>query len=73
MSRLWTTIRVAARRTCAAGSATTSARRTDSRAQRSRRRWASRTDGKDYQLARALDLLRGISLYEGRATAGSKG
>jgi hypothetical protein len=31
------------------------------------------TDGKDYQLARALDLLRGISLYEGRATAGSKG
>jgi len=30
-------------------------------------------DGKDYQLSRALDLLRGISLYEGRATAGSKG
>ena len=24
----------------------------------------------DYQLARALDLLRGISLYEGRALAG---
>jgi carboxyl-terminal processing protease len=30
-------------------------------------------DGQDYQLARALDLLRGISLYEGRAVAGSKG
>ena len=31
-------------------------------------------DGKDYQLARALDLLRGISLYEGRApVANSKG
>ncbi|MFO1047586.1 MAG: S41 family peptidase [Geminicoccaceae bacterium] len=31
-------------------------------------------DGKDYQLARALDLLRGISLYEGRApVASSKG
>ena len=30
-------------------------------------------DGKDYQLARALDLLRGISLYEGRAAAASKG
>ena len=30
-------------------------------------------DGEDYQLSRALDLLRGISLYEGRALAGSKG
>jgi hypothetical protein len=31
-------------------------------------------DGKDYQLSRALDLLRGISLYEGRtAAAASKG
>ena len=30
-------------------------------------------DGKDYQLARALDLLRGISLYEGRTAAASKG
>jgi carboxyl-terminal processing protease len=33
--------------------------------------------GQDYQLARALDLLRGISLYEGRSTttttAGSRG
>ena len=27
----------------------------------------------DYQLSRALDLLRGISLYEGRAVAGSRG
>jgi carboxyl-terminal processing protease len=26
-------------------------------------------DATDYQLARALDLLRGIALYEGRATA----
>ena len=26
-------------------------------------------DAKDYQLARAIDLLRGIALYEGRATA----
>jgi carboxyl-terminal processing protease len=31
------------------------------------------TDGKDYQLSRALDLLRGITLYEGRALAGSRG
>jgi carboxyl-terminal processing protease len=31
------------------------------------------TEGEDYQLSRALDLLRGISLYEGRALAGSKG
>ena len=47
-----------------------------------RRRRASRpppemgeppADGEDYQLSRALDLLRGISLYEGRALAGSKG
>ncbi|MFO1071980.1 MAG: S41 family peptidase [Geminicoccaceae bacterium] len=33
-------------------------------------------DGQDYQLARALDLLRGISLYEGRSATpatGSKG
>jgi carboxyl-terminal processing protease len=30
-------------------------------------------EGEDYQLSRALDLLRGISLYEGRALAGSKG
>lgn len=30
-------------------------------------------DGRDYQLSRALDLLRGISLYEGRAVAGSRG
>jgi carboxyl-terminal processing protease len=29
--------------------------------------------GEDYQLSRALDLLRGISLYEGRALAGSRG
>ena len=29
--------------------------------------------GQDYQLSRALDLLRGISLYEGRAVAGTKG
>ncbi|MEK0081877.1 S41 family peptidase [Benzoatithermus flavus] len=30
--------------------------------------------GKDYQLSRAIDLLRGISLYEGRSTvAGSRG
>ena len=28
-------------------------------------------EGEDYQLSRALDLLRGISLYEGRAVAGS--
>jgi carboxyl-terminal processing protease len=28
-------------------------------------------EGEDYQLSRALDLLRGISLYEGRALAGS--
>lgn len=26
-------------------------------------------DAKDYQLARAIDLLRGIALYEGRNTA----
>lgn len=31
------------------------------------------TEGEDYQLSRALDLLRGISLYEGRALAGSRG
>ena len=31
------------------------------------------TDGKDYQLSRALDLLRGISLYEGHNVTGSKG
>ncbi len=31
-------------------------------------------DGKDYQLSRALDLLRGISLYEGHGSAaGSRG
>ncbi|MFL5337136.1 MAG: S41 family peptidase [Geminicoccaceae bacterium] len=30
-------------------------------------------DGKDYQLSRALDLLRGISLYEGHNVTGSKG
>ncbi|MFZ1429429.1 MAG: S41 family peptidase [Geminicoccaceae bacterium] len=31
-------------------------------------------DGKDYQLSRALDLLRGISLYEGHSpAAGSRG
>ena len=30
-------------------------------------------DGKDYQLSRALDLLRGISLYEDRTVAGSPG
>jgi carboxyl-terminal processing protease len=30
-------------------------------------------DGKDYQLARALDLLRGISLYEGRAATSAPG
>jgi carboxyl-terminal processing protease len=29
--------------------------------------------GEDYQLSRALDLLRGISLYEGRALVGSRG
>ena len=28
-------------------------------------------EGEDYQLSRALDLLRGISLYEGRTVAGS--
>jgi carboxyl-terminal processing protease len=30
---------------------------------------AEMLDAKDYQLARAIDLLRGIALYEGRATA----
>ncbi|MFO1037028.1 MAG: S41 family peptidase [Geminicoccaceae bacterium] len=30
---------------------------------------ADTVDAKDYQLARALDLLRGISLYEGRSGA----
>jgi carboxyl-terminal processing protease len=30
-------------------------------------------EGNDYQLSRALDLLRGISLYEGRAVATSPG
>ncbi len=30
-------------------------------------------EGDDYQLSRALDLLRGISLFEGRTLAGSKG
>jgi carboxyl-terminal processing protease len=34
---------------------------------------AEPVDGRDYQLSRALDLLRGISLYEGRAVAGSRG
>jgi len=30
-------------------------------------------DGKDYQLSRALDLLRGIALYEGRAPSSDHG
>jgi hypothetical protein len=30
-------------------------------------------DGKDYQLSRALDLLRGIGLYEGRAQVNNRG
>ena len=30
-------------------------------------------DGKDYQLSRALDLLRGISLYEGRSATTAPG
>lgn len=34
---------------------------------------AGGTGASDYQLSRALDLLRGISLYEGRAVAGSRG
>ena len=43
------------------------------RAAARRRRWASRPDGEDYQLSRALDLLRGISLYEGRAAGRLEG
>jgi carboxyl-terminal processing protease len=34
---------------------------------------AATTDDKDYQLSRALDLLRGIGLYEGRAQVNNRG